>query len=107
MPDQQWIEAVGPIDGLETVAWDLHAPSDRADDIEVVIPPSLDKQVDLAHLRDLPSLRLVQMLTAGFEQVLPHLPDGVRLANAAGVHDASTAELTLALTLASLRGIPE
>ncbi|MFE1896282.1 NAD(P)-dependent oxidoreductase, partial [Streptomyces yangpuensis] len=37
---------------------------------------------------------------------LGDLRPGVRLCNAAGVHTASTAELALALTLASLRGIP-
>ena len=35
------------------------------------------------------------------------LPAGVRLCNARGVHEASTAELTLTLILASLRGIPD
>lgn len=54
----------------------------------------------------LPRLRAVQTLTAGVEHVRPYLPDGVTLCNARGVHDASTAELALALTLASLRGIP-
>ena len=37
---------------------------------------------------------------------LGHLRPGVRLCNARGVHEASTAELALALILASLRGIP-
>ena len=35
------------------------------------------------------------------------MPDGVTLCNAAGVHDASTAELALALTLASGRHLDE
>lgn len=107
MPDQQWIEAVGPLEGLEVAAWDLHAAHPRAAEIEVVVPPYLDPAVELARLEDLPRLQLVQMLTAGYDHVVPHLPDGVRLANAGGVHDASTAELTLTLILASLRGIPE
>ena len=34
-------------------------------------------------------------------------PTGVQLCNGRGIHDTSTAELTLALILASLRGIPE
>jgi phosphoglycerate dehydrogenase-like enzyme len=37
---------------------------------------------------------------------LSDLAPGVRLCNARGVHEASTAELALTLTLASLRGIP-
>lgn len=54
----------------------------------------------------MPKLRAVQTLTAGYEHVLPHLRDGLTLCNARGVHDASTAELAVTLTLASLRDIP-
>jgi phosphoglycerate dehydrogenase-like enzyme len=46
-------------------------------------------------------------LTAGVEHIAPYVPDGVLLCNGRGIHDTSTAELVLALTLASLRGIPE
>jgi phosphoglycerate dehydrogenase-like enzyme len=49
---------------------------------------------------------VMQTLTAGYEHAKPYLPDGVTLCNARGVHDASTAELAVTLTLASLRGIP-
>ena len=58
-------------------------------------------------MRSLPRLAVVQTLTAGYEHVMPYLSDGVTLCNARGVHDASTAELAVALTLASLRRIPE
>jgi len=54
-------------------------------------------------IRGLPSLVTVQVLTAGYEHVLPYLPEHVQLANARGVHDASTAELAVALILASQR----
>jgi phosphoglycerate dehydrogenase-like enzyme len=49
----------------------------------------------------MPNLKLVQVLTAGYDDVLPLIPEGVTLANARGLHDLSTAELTLTLTLAS------
>jgi phosphoglycerate dehydrogenase-like enzyme len=39
--------------------------------------------------------------------VWPYLPDGVALHNAAGVHDASTAELAVGLAIARLRGLDE
>lgn len=55
------------------------------------------------------NLRVLQALTAGInhlEPFLPLLPSGARVCNARGLHDASTAELALALTLASLRDIP-
>ncbi|MEP6797044.1 MAG: 2-hydroxyacid dehydrogenase [Lapillicoccus sp.] len=107
LPDRTWVDGVGPVDGLELVPWDLHASHPRADEIEVVIPPYLDSAVDFSHLARLPRLALVQLLTAGYDNVAPSVPPGVRLSNAAGVHDASTAELALALTLASLRGIPD
>jgi phosphoglycerate dehydrogenase-like enzyme len=55
----------------------------------------------------MPALQVVQLLTAGYDHALPLVPPGVTLCNAAGVHDASTAELALALILASQRGIDE
>ena len=53
------------------------------------------------------ALQVIQTLTAGVENFLPHVPDGVTLCNAAGVHDASTAELAVALTLASGRHLDD
>lgn len=55
----------------------------------------------------LPNLQVVQLLTAGYESVMPFMRPGVALCNAAGVHDASTAELAVGLILASLRGIDD
>ena len=51
----------------------------------------------------MPRLRVVQTLTAGVDDVAPYVPAGVTLCNAAGVHDASTAELAVALMLAGGR----
>lgn len=53
------------------------------------------------------SLEVVQTLSAGVDNVRPRVPSGVTLCSGRGIHDSSTAELTLALVLASLRGIPE
>jgi phosphoglycerate dehydrogenase-like enzyme len=53
------------------------------------------------------SLQVVQTLSAGVDNVRELVPDGVTLCNGRGIHDTSTAELTLALVLASLRGIPD
>jgi phosphoglycerate dehydrogenase-like enzyme len=52
---------------------------------------------------DMPRLRVVQALTAGYDEFVPLLPASVTLCNAAGLHDASTAELAVALALASGR----
>ena len=59
------------------------------------MPPYIGDRAPLGASRLLPSLRAVQLLTAGYDDVLPLLPPGVALANAAGVHDASTAELAV------------
>ncbi len=46
-------------------------------------------------------------MSAGVEHIRKFVPDHVQLCNGRGIHDTSTAELTLTLILASLRGIPE
>lgn len=75
--------------------------SDKLSEINVYIPKYMGGAKSLAHIREMPNLKLVQVLTAGFDDVLPLIPPGVKLANARGLHDLSTAELTLTLTLAS------
>ncbi len=53
------------------------------------------------------SLEAVQTLTAGVDYIAHRIPAGVTLCSGRGIHDASTAELAVALTLASLSRIPE
>ncbi|HEV8163181.1 MAG TPA: 2-hydroxyacid dehydrogenase, partial [Actinomycetota bacterium] len=48
-----------------------------------------------------------QTVTAGYDHVLPFLRPGLILANGRGVHDAATAELAVALTLAARRRLPD
>ena len=52
-----------------------------------------------------PHLQVVQLPTVGFDAALAHLPTGVTLCNAAGVHEQSTAELTVGLIIAKWRGL--
>lgn len=106
LPDESWVADVGPIEGVELVVADLGTVPEHADRIEVCVPPYMHGY-DRSVLREMPSLRLVQLLTAGYDGLPEALPDGVALANAVGVHDTSTAELAVALTLASLRHIPQ
>jgi phosphoglycerate dehydrogenase-like enzyme len=61
----------------------------------------------LGRAAEMPNLKVVQLLYAGFEGVLPHVPDGVTLCNGGGIHDTSTAELAVALALASGRRLDE
>ncbi|MFE9242373.1 2-hydroxyacid dehydrogenase [Nocardiopsis sp. NPDC006938] len=64
----------------------------------------VDERLDI--IARMPELRVVQLVSAGYEQVLDLLPDHVTLCNGRGLHDASTAEHTLALILASQRDLP-
>src|SRR4051812_26031425 len=57
----------------------------------------------MARVGEMTTLKAVQLLSAVYDNSLPFLPPGVQLCNAAGVHDASTAELAVALALASNR----
>ncbi|MGW0908009.1 2-hydroxyacid dehydrogenase [Streptomyces sp. NPDC002853] len=84
-------------------------PADPADCAFYVVPYLKGPEVAVRPLPEMTSVRAVQTLSAGVDQMrsgLRFLAPGVQLCNAKGVHEASTAELTLALVLASLRGIP-
>lgn len=79
----------------------------RPEDVVFYVPRYMGPIEDLTLMSRMPHLKVVQLLTAGFDAALGHLPPGVTLCNAGGVHDASTAELGVGLILASLRGIDD
>ncbi|MEU2714998.1 2-hydroxyacid dehydrogenase [Streptomyces sp. NPDC007205] len=84
-------------------------PGDPADCVLYVVPYMKRWSAKVRPLELLTGVQVIQTLTAGVDDVTARLSDirpGVRLCNARGVHEASTAELALTLTLASLRGIP-
>ena len=77
-----------------------------ADEVELYVPAYDVGRGQGPLLARMPRLRVVQTLTAGVDHVRDEVPEGVLLCNGRGIHNASTAELALTLTLASLRGIP-
>ncbi|ROV67504.1 MULTISPECIES: 2-hydroxyacid dehydrogenase [Streptomyces] len=104
-------EVDGLPDGPNYVFWNggPDFPADPADCAYYVVPYMQGPEVAQRPLAAMSGVQVVQTLSAGIDHVepgLPLLPAGVRLCNAKGVHEASTAELTLALILASLRGFP-
>ncbi|WP_208639500.1 2-hydroxyacid dehydrogenase [Streptomyces bobili] len=109
-------EIEGLPEGLNPLFWDggptgeQEFPGDPADCVFYVVPYMKRQPVKVRPLPRMRNVRVVQTLTAGVDDVtarLADLPPGVQLCNARGVHEASTAELALTLTLASLRGIPK
>jgi phosphoglycerate dehydrogenase-like enzyme len=73
------------------------------DEVAFYVLPYMKGTGVLDKVSEMPRLKVVQTLTAGYEDVLPLLPPPVTLCNAAGLHDTSTAELAVALALASGR----
>ncbi|MFE9857064.1 2-hydroxyacid dehydrogenase [Streptomyces sp. NPDC005780] len=104
-------EIEGLPEGLNYRFWDggQDFPADPAHCAFYVVPYMKGPTVAVRPLDGMGGVQVVQTLSAGIDHVEPGLgllPAGVRLCNAKGVHEASTAELTLALILASLRGFP-
>jgi len=91
--------------GVTVIEWDMTGPA-PIDSIDIVVPPYMDATGKLAQLASVKT-RLVQSLSLGYDGVEKVLPSGHVFANAASVHETSTAELTVALVLASQRGIPK
>jgi phosphoglycerate dehydrogenase-like enzyme len=81
-------------------------PSDPAHVSFYVPPPVTDAGIVTRPLQDMKALEVLQPLSSGVEQYLPHLPalpQDVVVCNSHGVHSAATAELAMTLILASLR----
>jgi phosphoglycerate dehydrogenase-like enzyme len=96
-------------DGLDFDVFraDSGQPPPGAEHVELYVPDYTFHRRVVEVIPQLSSVQVVQTLTAGVDHVRPYVPAGVTLCNARGVHDASTAELAVALILASLRGIPD
>lgn len=90
---------------VEIILWDMSGPA-PVKDIDIVVPPYLRPVSVLEQLNGM-HVRLVQSQLVGYDGVENFLPEGVVYANAASVHETSTAELTLALILAAQRGLPD
>ncbi len=86
-----------PTDGIAPAAGDL-------DSIEFYVPRYMGGPAAIAMIPEMKNLKVIQSPNAGVDDVLKIRPEGVTLCNAAGVHDASTAELAVALSIASRRG---
>ena len=84
-------------------------PLDTSDlsQIDFYVPLYMGGAKALSYAAQMPKLKTLQMLNAGYDDALAYLRPGLTLCNARGVHDASTAELAVGLAIASRRGFPE
>jgi phosphoglycerate dehydrogenase-like enzyme len=101
------LEALSPRVRAHPVDPDAGPPGGDATQAQIWVPRNGSPGVpDNGFLEALPRLQLVQLLSAGAEKFLGRLPERVVLCNARGAHTPSTAEWTVAATLAAQRGIP-
>jgi phosphoglycerate dehydrogenase-like enzyme len=99
-------DALGPLpEDVELLEWDLDGPAPRRH-IDLVVRPNVRGVAPLEWLSTV-TTRLVQSPAIGFDGVAGVLPPGHTLANAAGVHEDSTAEQVLTLVLAAQRDLPD
>ncbi|ADJ43879.1 dehydrogenase [Amycolatopsis mediterranei S699] len=93
-------------EGLGAAYYDGGVPPADLGDVEFYVLPYDRGPEPPKLIKELPSLRVVQSLSAGVETLVPLLPEGVRLANGRGLHDLSVAEHALALIHAAQRDLP-
>lgn len=103
----QWDDLVAP-EGV-TLLGPASAPldSDLIETVTFYAPPYMSGLAGLEPSRRMPNLQYLQMPNAGFDETHPFRRENLLICNARGVHDVSTSELALALTLASLRGLDD
>lgn len=100
----QWADLKGP-EGFEMLN-PKNAPldSEKVSEITFYVPTYMGGRGALLPILEMPNLKHLQLPNAGFDDAIEFLKPGVTLCNARGVHDMSTAELALGLTISSLRG---
>lgn len=103
----QWDDLEAP-DGITLVGpATLPLDSDDLGQITVYVPPYMTGLAGLEPVTRMGNLRYLQMPNAGYDDAIAFAREGMDICNARGVHDISTAELALTLTLSSLRGIDD
>lgn len=102
VPDEQGEAALAGVAGVDV----RRVPADGPlPDAEVLVPGFLVAPDVAAYLDQLPSLRFIQLLTAGAEDWIGKVPAHIMLSVARGAHGGSTAEWTLAALLAVYRDL--
>lgn len=103
----QWPDLVIPEGFTKFSLSDFPLDSSDLSKITIYIPPYMTGVEFLEPIKGMTNLQLVQVPNAGYESALPYIRDGIRLCNARGVHNASTAELAVGMAIAMKRGFPD
>lgn len=103
-----FVPHLDPVEGVEVLPYDakdMDTLPGSGRDVDVLSLPFVAGRW-MTRMDEVPGLSAVVLASAGYEHALPHLPAGVDLANAVGVHDTATAEMAMALVLAAQRALP-
>lgn len=104
VPTDRGLEVLRDAPELDAVRYEPGAPwpTEHLDATAVVVGFERAGEIG-ARFGELPELKLVQTLNAGYEQWLPYVPAGVLLSNGRGAHGGSSAEWVVAALLAIYR----
>jgi phosphoglycerate dehydrogenase-like enzyme len=95
--------------GIEADVWtggdDLPESAGQVEYVVLPMAKGLRPEV-LRKIAALPSLKTIQLLSAGADHILPYVPAHVTLCNARGAHTPATAEWAVGAIVASLRLFP-
>jgi phosphoglycerate dehydrogenase-like enzyme len=97
-------------DGLPVTIEICPSPEEMPSDpgrVEFFVPPMLSSGPVVKMIDAMPKLAAIQLLSAGADAWIGHVPAGVVLCDARGVHNASTSEWALTAILAYFRQFPK
>ena len=107
LPNESAVQQLSRLPGLRCRVYQGEGEvSQEARGSTVWVPPFLATLDVPGVLAQLPQLDVIQLLSAGAERFVEHVPDGVILCNARGAHSGATAEWIVAAMLASIRQFP-
>lgn len=87
----------------------VNTPIESSDlsEITFYVPTYMGGRAALELTKKMPNLKILQMPNAGYDDAIEYVREGMTLCNGKSIHDDSTAELAVGLTIASLRGFPD
>ena len=110
VPSAEVAEALAGLDraaGVDVLVWEErdHPPA-GLERVEFLVPPYMAGPLPAEALAGMPRLRVIQLLSAGYDRWQALVPAGVTLCNGRGIHGGSTAELAVGGLIAVLRELP-
>ena len=108
VPDDNAIELLGAVpEGVEVLAWDGTGEKPAGlEHTEFWVPQVEDASELPAKFAAMPNLKVMQLTSAGIDNVVGKIPAGVILCDARGVHGSAVSELAVLMILALQRQLP-